>query len=159
MPSRNLLRRLIPLIAATGLLVFTAAPASAAASSTTETVHGVTESFPEVNPCTGDPGIVTVTYNGVFHTSIDATGGTHLTGTLTGTFEFAPTDATQPSFTGRFTNWFGGNIGANGQGFWSTFSLTGRGSDGSVIHFNGVMQFHFSNGEVHVEFTLENCRD
>jgi hypothetical protein len=77
MPSRLLLRRLIPLIAATGLLVFTAAPASAAASSTTETVHGVTESFPTVNPCTGDPGIVTVTYNGVFHTSIDATGGTH----------------------------------------------------------------------------------
>jgi hypothetical protein len=159
MPTRLLLRRLIPLLAVTGLLLLTAAPASAAASATTETIHGVTESFPTDNPCTGDPGIVTVTYNSVFHTSIDATGGTHLTGTLTGTFEFAPTDTTQPSYTGRFTNWFGGNIGANGQGFWSTFSLTGYGSDGSVIHFNGVVQFHVSNGEVHVDFTLENCRD
>jgi len=28
-----------------------------------------------------------------------------------------------------------------------------------VIHFNGVTQFHLSNGEVHVDFTLENCRD
>ena len=159
MPTMLRFRRLIPLIAATGLLLFTAVPASAAATSNTETVHGITESFPTLNPCTGDPGIATVTYNGVFHTSIDATGGTHLTGTMTGTFEFAPTDATQPSFTGRFTNWFGGNIGANGQGFWSTFSLTGYGSDGSVIHFNGVTQVHLSNGEVHVDFTLENCRD
>jgi hypothetical protein len=159
MPRMLLFRRLIPLIAATGLLLFTAAPASAAASSTTETVHRATDSFATVNPCTGDPGIVTITYNGVFHTSIDATGGTHVTGTLTGTFQFAPTNPTQPSFSGRFTNWFGGNIGANGQGFWSTFSLTGQGSDGSVIHFNGVTQFHVSNGKVHVEFALENCRD
>jgi hypothetical protein len=159
MPTRLLLRRLIPLLAATGLLLLTAAPAGAAASATTDTVHRFTETFPSANPCTGDPGMVTVTYNGVFHTSVDATGGTHLTGTVIGRFEFEPTDTSQPSFTGRFTNWFGGNIGANGQGFWSTFSLTGYGSDGSVIHFNGVMQFHFSNGEVHVEFTLENCRD
>jgi hypothetical protein len=159
MPTRLLLRRLIPLIAATGLLLLIAAPASAAASATTETVKGVTETFPEVNPCTGDPGTVTVTYNGVFHTSVDATGGTHLTGTVTGTFEFVPTDATLPSYTGRVTNWFGGNIGANGEGFWSTFSITGFGSDGSVIHFNGVTQFHLSNGEVHVDFTMGNCRD
>jgi hypothetical protein len=159
MPTTLLLRRLIPLIAVTGLLLLTAAPASAAASATTETVHGVTDTFPTVNPCTGDPGIVTLTYNAVFHTSTDATGGTHLTGTMTGTFAFVPDDATQPSYTGRFTNWFGGNIGANGEGFWSTFSLTGYGSDGSVIHFNGVMQFHLSNGEVHVDFTLGNCRD
>lgn len=159
MPTRVLLRKLIPLIAAIGLLLPLAAPAMAAASATTETVKGVTETFATVNPCTGDPGLVTVTYNGVFHTSVDATGGTHVTGTLTGTFAFVPTDGSQPSYTGRFTNWFGGNIGANGEGFWSTFSLTGYGSDGSVIHFNGVTQFHLSNGEVHVDFTLGNCRD
>jgi len=158
MPTRLLLRRLIPLIADTGLLLLTVAPASAAANATTETVHGVTATFPTVNPCTGDPGLVTVTYNGVFHTSADATGGTHVTGTVTGTFAFVPTDVTRPSYTGRVTNWFGGNIGGNGEGFWSTFSITAYGSDGSVIHFNGVMQFHLSNGEVHVDFTLGNCR-
>ena len=102
---------------------------------------------------------MTVTYNAVFHESVDAAGGMHLTGTLAGTFEFGPTDTSQPSYSGRFTSWFGGNIGANGEGFWSTFSLTGWGSDGSVIHFNGVTQFHYSNGELHVDFTLENCRD
>jgi hypothetical protein len=159
MSTRVLLRRLIPLIAATGLLLSAAAPASAAASTDTQTFHQLTQSFETANPCTGDLGIVTTVSNGVLHMSADATGGTHVTGTLTGTFEFAPYDASLPSFTGRFTNWFGGNIGANGQGFWSTFSLTGYGSDGSVIHFNGVMQFHMSNGEVHVEFTLGNCRD
>ena len=156
---RLILRTLISLIAVSGLLLLSAAPAGAAASVSTENVHRFTETFPSENPCTGDLGIVTVTYNGVFHTSVDATGGSHLTGTVTGRFEFEPTDASQPSFTGRFTQWFGGNIGANGQGFWSTFSLTGYGSDGSVIHFNGVMQFHYSNGELHVDFTLENCRD
>jgi hypothetical protein len=159
MRPKFLLRSLLPLIAATGLLLFAAAPAIAAGSSTTETFHGVTETFPTANPCTGDLGTVTTTYNGVLHTSFDGTGGIHVTGTLTGTFEFAPDDSSLPSFTGRFTNWFGQNIGANGQGFWSTFSLTGYGSDGSVIHFNGVVQFHFSNGEIHVDFTYENCRD
>jgi len=159
MSSRVLLRRLIPLIAATGLVLVTAAPTSGAASTSTQTFHQVTESFQTANPCTGDLGTVTTTYNGVLHMSADATGGFHVTGTLTGTFEFEPDDASLPSFTGRFTNWFGGNIGANGEGFWSTFSLTGYGSDGSVIHFNGVMQFHLSNGVVHVEFSLANCRD
>jgi hypothetical protein len=159
MPKRLLLRRLIPLIAAIGLLVLTAVPTSAAASATTQTVHGVTDTFSTVNPCTGAAGTATVTYNGVFHMSVDATGGTHLTGTTTGTFLFVPVDTSQPSYTGRVTNWFGGNTGANGEGFWSTFSITGRGSDGSVIHFNGVTQFHVSNGEVHVNFTLGNCRD
>lgn len=159
MSSRVLLRRLIPLIAATGLVLFTAAPTSGAASTSTQTFHRVTETFETANPCTGDLGTVTTTYNGVLHMSADATGGFHVTGTLTGTFEFAPFDASLPKFTGRFTNWFGGNIGANGEGFWSTFSLTGYGSDGSVIHFNGVTQFHVSNGVVHVEFTLANCRN
>jgi hypothetical protein len=159
MRPKFLFRSLVPLIAATGLLLFAAAPAIAAASSTTETVQGFTETFATANPCTGDLGTVTTTYNGVFHISFDDTGGVHVTGTLTGTFEFAPDDASLPSFTGRFTNWFGQNIGANGQGFWSTFSLTGYGSDGSVIHFNGVVQFHVSNGEIHVDFTYENCRD
>lgn len=159
MSTKVLLRRLIPLIAATGLLLGTAAPTSAAASSTTQTVHQFTETFATPNPCTGDLGTVTTTSNGVFHVSVDATGGTHITGTMTGTFVFVPDDASLRSFTGRFTNWFGGNIGANGQGFWSTFSITGFGSDGSVIHFNGVMQFHLSNGEIHAEFSLSNCRD
>ncbi len=78
---------------------------------------------------------------------------------LSGTDSGGWSTSGQPSYSGRFTNWFGGNIGANGQGFWSTFSLTAWGSDGSVIHFNGVTQFHYSNGELHVDFTLENCRD
>jgi hypothetical protein len=159
MSTRVLLRRLIPLIAATGLLLFTAVPTSAAASTDTQTFHQLTQTFVTANPCTGDLGTVTITSNGVLHMSADATGGTHVTGTMTGTFEFQPNDASLPSFTGRFTNWFGGNIGAIGQGFWSTFSLTGFGSDGSVIHFNGVTQFHMSNGEVQVDFTLANCRD
>ena len=62
MPTKLLFRRLIPLIAATGLLLVAVVPVSAAASPTTETVKGFTESFPTVNPCTGDLGTVTVTH-------------------------------------------------------------------------------------------------
>jgi hypothetical protein len=159
MSTRVLLRRLVPLIAAMALLLTAAGPTGAAASTDTQIFHQVTQTFEAVNPCTGDLGTVTLTTNGVIHMSADATGGTHITGTMTGTFEFVPYDASQPTFTGRVTTWFGGNIGANGEGFWSTISLTGYGSDGSVIHFNGNMQFHMSNGVVHVEFSLGSCRD
>jgi hypothetical protein len=159
MRMNPLVRMLLPFVAVIALLGLTGAPVAADSRDSTVTLHGVTETFPDVNPCTGDPGMVTVTYNAVFHESGDAAGGFHLTGTQTGTFEFVPDDATQPSFTGRFTVWFGGNIGANGEGFWQTFSVTGYGSDGSMLQFNAVAQFHYSNGAVHVDFTLENCRD
>ena len=159
MRMNAMLRTLLPIVAALALLGITAAPVAADNRDSTVTLHGVTETMPDANPCTGDPGLLTATYNAVFHESGDAAGGFHVTGTLTGTFEFVPTDATQPSISGRFTVWFGGNIGANGQGFWQTFSVTGNGSDGSVIQFNAVAQFHYSNGEIHVDFSLENCRD
>jgi len=151
-------RRIVLLACLTGLLVAVVAPAAVAQSTAfTETVQGVTETFTDVNPCTGDPGTITVTYNGIFHITEDPQGGLHITGTQTGTFSFAPDDPTLPSYTGRFTVWFGGNVGANGEGFWETFSVRGIGSDGSTLLFTEVEQFHFANGEVQVEFSNASC--
>ena len=154
-----MVRRIALLALLTGSLVAVAAPsATAQATSFTETVQGVTETFPEINPCSGATGTVTVTYNGIFHVTEDPQGGFHITGTQTGTFTFVPDDASEPSFTGRFTTWFGGNVSTNTDGFWTTFRVRGTGSDGSTLLFNAVEQIHVSNGEVRVEFFLENCR-
>jgi len=151
-------RRVALLACLAGLVVALSAPAAAAqAIAFTETVQGFTETFSDVNPCTGDPGQLTVTYNGVFHVTEDPNGGFHVTGTQTGTFSFVPDDGGLPSYTGRFTVWFGGNITSNGEGFWVTFRVKGSGSDGSELLFNAVEQIHFSNGELHVEFFMGNC--
>lgn len=151
-------RKLLPLVATVVLLLGFAGPA-AAATAVTQTVHNFTQTFVEENPCTGDLATVTTTYNGVFHMSTDDAGGVHVTGTLTGTFELVPLDTSLPSYTGRFTQWFGGNVSANGEGFWVTFRINGTGSDGSVLMLNAVQQLHVSNGELHVDFLKLNCRD
>ena len=82
-----------------------AGAAGAGAVSFTQTFKNVTEVSIDVNPCTGAPGMLTITYNGVFHvtelTSGIGAGTFWATGTQTGTFTFAPFDASQPSFTGR----------------------------------------------------------
>src|SRR5688572_26721516 len=103
----KMMRRMLATGLAAGLLLAMAAPALAGgpAQTFTETVKDVTETFPEVNPCTGDEGTVTITYNGVFHVTELASGEFHLTGTLTGTFVFVPDDPELPTFSGRFTSW------------------------------------------------------
>ena len=104
---------LVLLLIAAAVLV--AAPAGssagAGAESFTQTFKNVTEVSTDSNPCTGDLGTLTLTYNGVFHvtelTSGIGAGTFWATGTLTGTFSFVPFDSSKPSYTGRFTTWFG----------------------------------------------------
>lgn len=86
-------RRAIIVFGMLGLLVGLMAPAAyGKADTSTETVQGFTETFADANPCTGDTGDVTVTYNGIFHFTIDPNEGEHFTGTQTGTFVFEPDD-------------------------------------------------------------------
>jgi hypothetical protein len=56
-----------------------------------------------------------------------------VTGTMTGTITFVPYDPTQPSYSGRFTTWFGDNL--NEKNATSTFTFSARltGTDGSVV--------------------------
>jgi hypothetical protein len=152
--ARKLFLLLVPL-----LLGLMAGPALAQATSTTIPFHGVTEEFEDVNPCTGEPATIRITYNGVFHESTAADGSLHVTGTQTGTVVLTPEDPTLPSYTGRFTVWFGGNINSPNEGFWETFSVRLIGSDGSRLTLNEVEQFHVSaTGEITVDFSNVNCR-
>ena len=134
------MRRMLSMGLAVGLILTMAAPALAGgpAQTFTETVKDVTETIAEVNPCTGDEGTVTITYNAVFHVTELASGEFHLTGTLTGTFVFVPDDPEQATFTGRFTSWFGENHNLNEAAATTTFRVRGTGSDGSTINFHAV---------------------
>src|SRR6266511_3438146 len=117
--ARRLFLLLVPL-----LLGLMAGPALAQATSTTIPFHGVTETFQDINPCTGEPATIQITY------------------------------------TGRFTEWFGGNFNSSETvGFWETFSVRLIGSDGSRLTLNEVEQLHISaTGEVTVDFQTVNCR-
>lgn len=154
-----MVRKLLFVGALLGLLVGMPSVASAEAETETITLHGVTETMPDVNPCTGDPVTVSITYNGVIHFTADPQGGGHVTGTFAGTVEVVPVDPSLPTYTGHIASWFGGNVSSNNEGDWETFNAKLTGSDGSILGFNAVAQFHFSNGVLHVEFEMErlNC--
>jgi hypothetical protein len=136
--ARITLRGAVTSLALAALLVLPAAQAVAQAQTVTIKFKNTTETFPDVNPCTGDPGTLTLTYNGVLHMTQDATGGTHTTGTLTGTFSFDATDPALPDYSGRFTQWFGDNNNSNIDVATFTISVRGTGTDGSRLLFHGV---------------------
>jgi hypothetical protein len=143
---------------ALGLLVGLPSVAGAEAVSGTIKFDDVTQSFQDVNPCTGSPVTVTMTYDGVIAYAVDAQGGLHLTGTLVGTIEVVPLDPSLPTYTGRFANWFGESTSSNSDGDWVTLNIKLRGSDGSTISVISVIQFHLSNGVLHVAFDTERIR-
>lgn len=144
--------------AALGLLV--AMPSVAAAEAVTGTIRldDATQSFQDVNPCTGGAVTVIMTYDGVIAYAVDAQGGLHLTGTLVGTIEVVPLDPSLPTYTGRFASWFGESTSFNSDGDWETLNIKLRGSDGSTISLVSVLQFHLSNGVLHVAFDTERLR-
>lgn len=122
----------------------------------TDTVQQ-TDIVPSVNDCTGDPGTLTVTYNGVFHVTQFADGHYHVTGTQTGTVEFDTADPTKPDFSGRVTVWFGENGNVNG--FNGTFTLNGRatGTDGSTLQIHQTSHITIVGSDVIVQFDKLSC--
>jgi hypothetical protein len=151
-------------VAVMAVLVFTIATASGAgagAETFTQTFHNATDSFPSPNPCTGVSGMVSITYNGVFHvtalTSGQGAGTSWATGTQTGDFVFTPDDVSQPSFTGHFTTWFGDNNNLHNGVEHSTFSLHGTGSDGSTLQFHDIAHLSVSATGVTLSFDKPTC--
>ena len=135
-------RRLALGLLAAGLLSI-AAPAFAQPP-TTETTHekGLVETFVDVIPSCDEDGplyTVTTTSNLVMKETVFDDGRVHATFTQTGTFVAVPLeDPNLPSFTGRFTQWGGFNQNGTTVNGTFTFSLRGRGSDGSTVSLNLV---------------------
>ena len=159
-----MLSRALVGLAVAGLLLFPASSAFAAgagAVSVTQTFHNATQSFPTPNPCTGDLGTVTLTYNGVAHATFLTSGVGAGTGwetfTSTGDFVFTPLDPTKPTFTGHFTTWDGENFNLKNFAGTSTFILHGTGSDGSRLTFHDVAHFSVSASGITLSFDKPTC--
>jgi hypothetical protein len=136
-----------------------AGPASAGGSpyTDTEVQHRVTFVDSDVNPCTGEPGVVTTVVNAVFHVTVFPDGRYHITGTATGTFQFDTTDPAAPDYSGRFTQWFGENSNSNASNGTFTFSVRGTGTDGSRIRFHETAHVSIVGGALIVELDRIRC--
>ena len=131
----------VSLIAALGLATFanTASAQANGAQTFTQVDKNVVQVMPgRVNPCTGDAGTLTVTFNDIFHVTTRETGSS-LTGTMTGSALFVPDDPSRPTYTGEFVNWFddADNLQSDVEHF--TSEIEALGSDGSHLkfHWNG----------------------
>jgi hypothetical protein len=134
-----------------------ATAAGAGAVSFTQTIHHATETDTDVNPCTGAPGTLTLTYNAIFHITTLANGTYWATFTQTGTFSFVPFDSSQPSYTGHFTVWDGENW--NNRNTTETFTLTirGTGSDGSTLRAHETEHLSVSATGITISFDKFRC--
>jgi hypothetical protein len=87
----------------------TAGTGGAGTVSFTQTIKDAVQTQADVNPCSGATGTSTMHINNaVFHLTVNA-NGFWATSTSQGTFSFTPHDPSQPSYFGRFTEWFGDN--------------------------------------------------
>lgn len=140
------MKRLIASLATLGAVILVASPAQASgagAISFTQTFHNATQTFvppaPQAfNPCTGAPGSLTITYNGVFHGTVLSNGTGWFTFTATGDAAFVQSNPAV-TYSGHFTAWDGQSF--NLQNFAATSILVGHltGSDGSSLDFHDVM--------------------
>jgi hypothetical protein len=150
---------LILLIGATAVLVASpaASAAGAGAVSFTQTIHNATETDTDVNPCTGAPGTLTLTYNAIFHVTTLANGTYWATFTQTGSFSFVPFDSSQQSYTGHFTVWDGDNWNNQNTTETAAFSVHGTGSDGSKLAFHDTEHISSSATGLTVSFDKPRC--
>lgn len=152
------LRRALTFVVVVGVLLFPASSALAEGAVTfTETFHNESESFPDVNSCTGDPGTVTITYNGVVHVTLLPNGTSHFTITQTGDVVFVPDDPSLPTYTGHFTTWAGFNSNNKNEAGTVTFTVKVTGSDGSTLKFHLTEHFSVSASGVVNAFSKPRC--
>jgi hypothetical protein len=114
--------------------------------------------YGNANPCTGDLGTLTLTYNDAFHGTVLANGTSWFTGTITGSLVWVPDDSSKPTYTGHFAQWFGDENNLKNDVEPSTFNVTAIGSDGShlVFHENDQAATN-ANGVVTVSFQHAFC--
>ena len=104
----------------------------------------------------GDPNFNT-SNSSLMNYTVNKAGDFWATGTMTGTVTAVPLDPSNPSFTGRFTTWFGESD--NKQNFvdHSTFSLRLTDSDGSTITAHETVHLSSSASGLTVGFDKFRC--
>jgi hypothetical protein len=161
--------------AVTALFVF-ATPAAAGGNSSTPcalgpqpstctytlNVQGASQTFPTNVPCIDPPngpptGMLTITFNAVFHETVDQAGDGWLTTTMEGSLSFIPFDPSRPSYTGHAAAWFGASINQNNAVFDDIFNVTATGSDGSQLSFHVIDHQSISASGIGLQFTQAVC--
>jgi hypothetical protein len=153
----KLVGTILIIVVAALVAVPAASPAGAGAVSFTQNWHNVTETSTDVNPCSGAPGTLTLTYNAVFHVTTLENGTYWATFTQTGAFSFVPFDSSQPSYTGHFTVWDGDNWNNRNTTETVTFMVGGTGSDGSTLTFHEVEHISSSASGATLSFDKLRC--
>lgn len=141
--KRGVFRGALAACAVVALLLVSAPPAFAdgnGAQTMTMTFKNAYIPFgPAVNPCSGATGsFAGISVNGVMHETVNKAGDFWDTGTVTGTFQFVPDDATQPTYTGHGETWFGDSINQNNTVNHFTLHFNGTGTDGSTVTLTEV---------------------
>ena len=128
----------------------------------TQNMHGATATFPTNVPCVDPPnssptGLLTITYNDVFHIAVNKAGDAWVTGTTEGNFSFAPFPPRTVSYTGHFASWFGLSFNRNNSVVHDTFNVHGTGSDGSTLSFHMVDHMSMSASGIVLVFDKATC--
>jgi hypothetical protein len=137
---RRILGTLTSVLLALPLLGVLAVGGVSAGRAETDTIaiQGVTDSFADVNPCTGDPVTITSTYNAVVHVTTLPSGEIHLTSMFTGDVVLEPVDPALPTYTGHVVDWSTQIYNRNQE--LASFTTRARvtGSDGSTLRLGIV---------------------
>lgn len=106
---------------------------------------GQSQSFPAVNPCNGDTGMVTLgVSHQIFHININGALDAWDSGTQTGSATFTPDNPAAPSGSGTNTSWFGDSFNMQNLVQHFTMSVRFHLSDGSSVTIHEVAHFSFS---------------
>jgi hypothetical protein len=115
-----------------------------------------TITFATVNPYTGAPGSMTITFSGVFHENrlAEPTGLeiSRITGNQRGTFTFVPDDPSQPTISGKFRFSLAGKPQPHTDKINFAFTMDGMALDGSMVRFLQTERAVVSEGSVDVSF-------
>ncbi|HEY3342763.1 MAG TPA: hypothetical protein VGK81_12125 [Anaerolineae bacterium] len=156
--------RMFAFLAFVGVLLFpvsSAFAAGAGAVTMTQTFHNATQSFPGTDLCTSATGTLTLTYNGVAHTTFLTSGVGAGTGwatfTSTGDVVFTPDNPANPTYTGHFTNWDGQSFNLKNFTATSILVVHATGSDGSTLMFHEVAHFSVSASGITLSFDKPTC--
>lgn len=152
------MRRALLFLVTLAVLALPVGARAAVVLNETDVVIGGTETFRDVNPCTGDRAEITITFNAVFHITELDDGTLHATFTQTGDFLLDTLKESEPDFSGHFTIWGGFNGNKKNASETFTFTIAGKGTDGSSLHFHVTAQFKVNaQGEVVVAFEKVRC--
>ena len=110
---------------------------------TLSTLGGAPQSMPSPNPCTGDPGTVTLYFtHQVFHLNVNGAGDVWATGTQNGSATFTSSGG-GPDYSGSFSAWFGVSLNQQNAVTHDTFNVTMRDGAGDIVSMHVVDHMRF----------------